>query len=108
MAEKAGSWVDSGFVTASKCRVVALTYMYGGLREPGWRIRVADCRAGAFTVPGLNQAIGFVRAFGGIWIGMGDEAWHESKPLASGSAIHRRTTSQVGNADEARQEQSDE
>jgi hypothetical protein len=44
----------------------------------------------------------------GIWIGMGDEVWHESKPQVSGSAIHRRTTSQVGNADEARQKQRDE
>jgi hypothetical protein len=35
MAERAGTWWAKGFVKASEWRVVAVTYMYGGLRVSG-------------------------------------------------------------------------
>ena len=72
-AEKAGTWLKA-FATASEWRAVALTYMYGGLRVLGLgHFAWLTGALGLQETQGLNQAIGFVRAFGVIWIGMGDE-----------------------------------
>lgn len=50
---------------------------------------MADWRAGGQN-QGLYQAIGFVQA-SGIWIGVGDEEWHKSKPQMSGRQRYSQT-----------------
>lgn len=72
-------------------------------------VRVAAGALGLQGAQGPNQAIGFVRAFWVIWIGMGDEG-HQGKASSSwatwaGGALLRRAFTQQGKADETRQKQ---
>jgi hypothetical protein len=61
MADEGWTAGPKGFVAVSGWRG-GPTYMYGGLSGQGWGVRVA---AGFKDSQNPNQAIGFVRAFGG-------------------------------------------
>jgi hypothetical protein len=74
MAEKAGTWVGLRLWYRERVESGGLYVYVWRATAAGISLRVADWRAGASGIPGLNQAIGSVRAFGGvIWIGKGDE-----------------------------------
>jgi hypothetical protein len=105
MADEGWTAGPKGFVAVSGWRG-GPTYMYGGLSGQGWGVRVA---AGFKDSQNPNQAIGFVRAFGGvIWIGMGDEGHESKQTTVGGGALFTHAFTQEGKTDETRQKQRDD
>lgn len=65
--------------------------MYGGLKRQGSGLRVADWRSGLQDSQGLKPGDRVRPSVLGIWIGMGDEDWHESRPQVSGRERYSQT-----------------
>ena len=106
---------DEGWTAGPKgfCRrerVERWPYVYvRRAKRPGLGGSRGCWRAGGFQdSQNPNQAIGFVRAFGGIWIGMGDEGHESKQTTVGGGALFTRAFTQEGKTDETRQKQRDD